>query len=117
VIIGHSRVPGLTEASLPAGESPTALRTLRAQAGATVLILTDNLSMAAASTALAITPSQAATRSLTAGADVAMVSRDPVDGVTSALAQAINDGQLPRSQAVASARRVLRTKMQVAAQR
>jgi beta-N-acetylhexosaminidase len=46
VMVGHLRVPGLTEASLPASELPTALRTLRADAGPTTLILTDDLSMA-----------------------------------------------------------------------
>jgi beta-N-acetylhexosaminidase len=117
VIVGHLRVPGLTEAALPASESPTALRTLRAQAGASVLILTDDLSMAAASKALGISPAQAAVNSLVAGADVAMVCWDPVDGVTSAVSQAINDGRLPRNQAVASARRVLRTKALVAQRR
>ena len=117
VMVGHLRVPGLTEASLPASESPTALRTLRADAGPTTLILTDDLSMAAASTALDITAAQAAVRSLVAGADLAMVCWNPVDEVTSAVAQAINNGRLPRGQAVASARRVLQTKVQVAAQR
>jgi beta-glucosidase-like glycosyl hydrolase len=115
VMIAHLRVPGLTEASLPASESPTALRTLRAEAGPTVLILTDDLSMDAASKALGISPAQAAVRALVAGADVAMVCWAPIDGVTSAVTQALNDGQLPRAQAVASARRVLRAKRQVAA--
>jgi beta-N-acetylhexosaminidase len=117
VLVGHLRVPGLTEGVLPASESPTALRTLRAQAGASVLILTDDLSMAAASKSLGISPAQAAVRSLVAGADVAMVCWAPVDGVTSAVTQALKDGRLPRAQAVVSARRVLRTKMQVAAGR
>jgi beta-N-acetylhexosaminidase len=117
VMVGHLRVPGLTEASLPASESPTALRTLRADAGPATLILTDDLSMAAASTALDITAAQAAVRSLVAGADLAMVCWNPVDEVTSAVAQAINNGRLPRGQAVASARRVLQTTVQVAAQR
>jgi len=80
VIIGHLRVPGLTEGSLPAIEPPTALRTLRAQAGASVLIMTDDLSMAAASKTLGITSAQAAVRSLVAGADVAMVCWAPADG-------------------------------------
>ena len=115
VMIAHLRVPGLTEASLPASESPTALRTLRAEAGPSVLILTDDLSMDAASKALGISPAQAAVRALVAGADVAMVCWAPIDGVTSAVTQALNDGQLPRAQAVASARRVLRAKRQVAA--
>jgi beta-N-acetylhexosaminidase len=115
VLVGHLRVPGLTEGSLPASESPAALRTLRAQAGVPVLIVTDDLSMAAASTTLGITPAQAAVRSLEAGADIAMVCGAPLDGVTSAVTQAIKNGQLPRDQAVASARRVLQVKMHVAA--
>jgi beta-N-acetylhexosaminidase len=117
VIVGHLRVPGLTEGPLPASQSPTALRTLRTQAGGSVLILTDDLSMAAASKTLGITPAQAAVRSLVAGADIAMVCWDPVDPVTTAVAQALDDGRLPRTQAVASARRVLRAKMHVTAAR
>jgi len=115
VMVGHLRVPGLTEGSLPATESQGALRALRAQAGTPVLIMTDDLSMAAASTTLGISPAQAAVRSLVAGADLAMVCWAPVDGVTSAVRQAIDDGRLPRNQAVASARRVLRTQMSLAA--
>ena len=115
VMVGHLQVPGLTEGSLPASESPTALRTLRAQAGASVLIMTDDLSMAAASTTLGITPAQAAVRSLVAGADVAMACWAPVDQVISAVTQAIDNGQLPRNKAVASARRVLTLKTHLAA--
>jgi beta-N-acetylhexosaminidase len=110
VMVGHLQVPGLTEGSLPASESPTALRTLRAQAGTSVLIMTDDLSMAAASTTLGITPAKAAVRSLVAGADVAMACWAPVDQVISAVTQAIDTGRLPRNQAVASARRVLKLK-------
>lgn len=117
VMVGHLRVPGLTEGSLPASESPTAFRALRAQAGANVLVVTDDLSMAAASKTLGITPAQAAVRSLVSGADVAMVCWAPVDEVISAVARAIDDGRLPRKQAVASAGRVLRVKMHVAAPR
>jgi len=117
VMVGHLRVPGLTEGSWPASESPAALRALRAQAGGAVLIVTDDLSMDAASKTLGISASKAAVRSLVSGADVAMVCWAPLDGVTSAVKQAIDDGRLPRSQAVASARRVLQTKMRVTAQR
>ena len=117
VMVGHLRVPGLTEGSLPASESPTALRTLRARAGGSALIITDDLSMAAASTTLGISAAQAAVRSLAAGADAAMACWAPLDTVTSAVTQAINDGRLPRQQAVASARRVLKIKMQLAAPR
>ncbi len=117
VMVGHLRVPGLTEGALPASESPAAMRALRARAGDSALILTDDLSMAAASKALGISPAQAGVRSLVAGADVAMVCWAPVDAVTSAVSQAINDGRLPRQQAVASARRVLSTKTWLAGQR
>ena len=117
VMVGHLRVPGLTEGALPATESRAAMRALRAQAGPAVLIVTDDLSMAAASTTLRISPAQAAVRSLVAGADVAMACWAPLDQVTSAVTRAIDDGHLPRSQAVASARRVLLTKMQVTAAR
>ncbi|MBC7558068.1 MAG: hypothetical protein H7270_01670 [Dermatophilaceae bacterium] len=113
VMVGHLRVPGLTEGALPATESRAAMRALRAQTGPDVLIMTDDLSMAAASTTLGISPAQAAVRSLVAGADVAMACWAPLDPVTFAVTQAIDDGRLPRSQAVASARRVLLTKMQV----
>jgi beta-N-acetylhexosaminidase len=113
VMVGHLRVPGLTEGLLPASESPTAIRALRALAGGTALIMTDDLSMAAASTTLGITPAQAAVRSLVAGSDVAMVCWVPAEVVISAVAKGIDDGQLPRAQAVASARRVLRLKLAV----
>lgn len=117
VMVGHLRVPGLTEGSLPASESPAAIRALRAQAGTTVLILTDDLSMAAPSTTVGITPVQAAVRSLSAGVDIAMVCWSPVDAVVSEVAHAIEDGTFPRAQAVASARRVLHAKMLVASPR
>src|SRR5664280_1802953 len=96
VLVGHLNVPGLTQGSSPASQSTPALRALRAQAGPTVLIMTDDLSMAAATTALGITPAQAAVKSLTAGADVAMVCWAPLDGVLSAVTLAINNGSLPR---------------------
>ncbi|MDQ1537143.1 MAG: beta-N-acetylhexosaminidase [Actinomycetota bacterium] len=115
VMVGHLRVPGLTEGSLPASESPNALRALRTQAGQSALIMTDDLSMAAASTTLGITAAQAAVGSLVAGADLTMACWAPVDQVTSAVTQAINSGRLPRSQAIASARRVMRAKALVAA--
>ena len=117
VLVGHLNVPGLTQGSSPASESTPALRALRAQAGPAVLIMTDDLSMAAASTALGITPAQAAVKSLTAGADIAMVCWTPLDGVLSAVTLAINNGSLPRAQAVTSARRVLHVKDQVTATR
>ena len=117
VLVGHLIVPGLTEGSLPASESPTAMRALRAEAGPAALIMTDDLSMAAATTALGITPAMAAVRSLVSGADVAMVCWAPLDEVISAVTRSIDDGRLPRSQAIASARRVLHVRERLAAPR
>jgi beta-N-acetylhexosaminidase len=114
VMVGHLRVPGLTEGSLPATQSAAAMRALRAQAGPAAFIVTDDLSMAAASTTLGITAAQAAARSLVAGADVAMVCFAPVDAVISTVAEAIDDGRLSRGRVIASARRILRVKAQVA---
>lgn len=107
VMVGHLRVPGLTEPGLPASLSPTALATLRKAAGPNTVIMTDSLSMGAVTSAMHQTGSQAAVRSLIAGADMALVqAADPL-AVARAIQRAISNGRLPRPQAVASARRVL----------
>jgi beta-N-acetylhexosaminidase len=110
VMVGHLRSRGLTEPGRPASESPRALRYLRRTAGDEVVILTDALNMAAASTSLGITPAQAAVRALRAGADWALVcSNHPLKAVGT-VRDAIASGQLPRAQAEASAERILRLK-------
>lgn len=109
VMVGHLRSDGLTEPGVPATLSPNALRVLRERAGPATVILTDSLSMAAASTAVGLTPADAAVRSLVAGADWAMVCADPL-GTVAAVTGALGRGELPRTQAVASARRVLAVK-------
>jgi beta-N-acetylhexosaminidase len=110
VMVGHLRVPGLTLGREPASESAVALRYLRSVAGPTTLILTDDLSMAAASHSLGITPAAAAVRALQAGADMALVAHGQVRTVIAAIAAAIASGALPRDRAVASARRILAVK-------
>jgi beta-N-acetylhexosaminidase len=117
VLVGHLTVPGLTEGSLPTSESPTAMRALRVEAGPAALIMTDDLSMAAATTALGITPAMAAVRSLVSGADMAMVCWAPLDEVILGVTRSIDDGRLPRSQAIASARRVLQVRERLAVPR
>ena len=109
VMVGHLRSDGLTEPGVPATLSPNALRVLRERAGPATVILTDSLSMAASSAALGISPADAAARSLVAGADWAMVCADPF-GSVAAVTGALDRGELPREQAVASARRVLALK-------
>lgn len=109
VMVGHLVVPGLSESpTTPASESPRALAYLRAQAGPDATIITDSLNMASASSALGISPGEAAVRALVAGADAAL-SCTPT-GVVASIASAINGGRLGRSAAVAKARRVLSLK-------
>ncbi|MDQ1629550.1 MAG: beta-N-acetylhexosaminidase [Actinomycetota bacterium] len=110
VMVGHLTSRGLTEPGVPASESPRALRYLRGRAGNETVILTDSLSMTAASTAQGLTPIGAAVRSLRAGADWALVcNRHPLRAVA-AIRDSITSGRLPRPQAVASARRIVALK-------
>ena len=108
VMVGHLSVPGLTEGALPATESPRALSYLRAHAEPSTLIITDSLSMAAASTAIHRTIPQAAVAALRAGADVALTCSTA--GVVTAIARAISTGVLPRTAALAKVRRLLAVK-------
>lgn len=111
VMVGHLRSEGLTEPGVPATLSPNALRVLRARSGPSTVILTDSVSMAASSSAVGLTPPQAAVRSLQAGADWAMSCVDAI-GAVGAVQQALDGGQLQRAALVASARRVLAVKQQ-----
>jgi len=107
VMVGHLLSRGLTRGEVPASLSRRALRYLRESAEPGTVILTDSLAMAAASTALGITPVQAAVRALRAGADWAMPCDARPLGTVTAVRDALRDGRLPRRQAVASARRIL----------
>lgn len=107
VMVGHLLSRGLTRGDVPASLSRRALRYLRDSAQPDTVILTDSLAMAAASTALGITPARAAVRALRAGADWAMPCDARPMGTVTAVRDALRDGRLPRRQAVASARRIL----------
>lgn len=107
VMVGHLIVPGLTEADVPASMSPAALRVLRADIGPNRLILTDSVAMGAVTESMGQTQTQAAVRSLVAGADVALLKTSDPLAVVKGIAGAIRFGELPHDQAVASARRVL----------
>ena len=72
VMVGHLLSAGLTRDGVPTSESPHALHYLRRSAGPDAVILTDSLSMAAASASLGISPVRATVRALKAGADWAM---------------------------------------------
>lgn len=77
-------------------------------AGPSTLIITDSLSMAAASSAIHRTIPQAAVAALRAGADVALTCSTV--GVVTAIARAISTGVRPRSAALAKVRRLLTVK-------
>jgi beta-N-acetylhexosaminidase len=108
VMVGHLKVPGLTESGVPASLSPNAMRYLRRRLGGARLILTDSLSMAAI-TNMGLSPADAAVRALRAGADMALVTSDPLP-VMSRIRAAIDAGTYPRASAIASVRRVLAAK-------
>ncbi|MDR0519584.1 MAG: hypothetical protein LBG82_05995 [Clostridiales Family XIII bacterium] len=111
VMVGHVRVPGLTEKAWPTTLSKNAYRYLREKAGADTVIVTDSLSMAASSTAVGLSTKKAAVRALASGADIALVvSDDSADSMIGYVAKAIKSGKIPRQQAEESAKRILRLK-------
>lgn len=110
VMVGHLLARGLTRHGVPTSLSPRALRYLRRSAGPDTVVVTDSLAMAAASSALGITPARAAVRSLRAGADWVMPCDAAPLRAVHAIRRALDDGTLRRSRAVASARRVLALK-------
>lgn len=106
VMVGHLRSDGLTEPGVPATLSPNAMRVLRSRIPASTVVLSDSVSMGAASAELGLRPADAAVRSLQAGADWVMSCVDPLAAVD-ALQLALDSGGVARDAAVASARRVL----------
>lgn len=112
VMVGHLRSAGLTEPGLPATLSPNAMRVLRKRAGPATVLLTDSVSMAAASSALGLRVPQAAARALRAGADWAMTCQNPV-GAVNEIAAALDRGHLSRKATEASARRILAVKQRL----
>lgn len=115
VMVGHLKVPGLTESGTPASLSPNAMRYLRARLGSSRLILTDSLSMGAI-TGMGISAAEASVRALRAGADMALVTSDPVP-VIARIKTALDNGTYSRAAAIASVRRVLAAKRTVNAPR
>ena len=110
VMVGHLLSRGLTRGQVPASLSPRALSYLRRSAGPEPVILTDSLAMAAASSALGISPARAAVRALRAGADWAMACDAAPLRAVAEIRRALDAGTLDRAQAVASARRILELK-------
>ena len=111
VMVGHLQSAGLTERGTPASQSPGAMAYLREKAGPQTVIVTDSLSMAAASSSLGISERTAAVRALRAGADWALVCSSNTAAVVDAIRSAIASGRLPRAQAITSVRRILELKL------
>lgn len=109
VMVGHLRVPGLTEDGLPATLSANALAALREQAGPKTIIVTDNVGMGAI-TALGFSQPTAAVKALESGADMVVVSGTEVPQVEQAIVEAMREGRLSRDQVVDSAVRIANQK-------
>ncbi len=110
VMVGHLLSKGLTTGDVPTSLSPRSLHYLRRSAGPDVVLLTDSLAMAAASSSLGITPARAAVRALRAGADWAMACDASPLTAAAAVRRALDSGGLDRDRADASARRILALK-------
>jgi beta-N-acetylhexosaminidase len=107
VMVGHLLSAGLTRDGVPTSLSPHALRYLRGTANPRTVVMTDSLAMGAVTTALGISTAQATVRALRAGADWAMPCDASPMRAAAAVRAALDDGRLPRRQAVRSARRIL----------
>ena len=107
VMVAHVQSKGLTEAGQPATQSKRAIRILRQQAGPDRVIMTDSLSMAAASSARGLSHPQAVVKSLAAGVDWAMVCTNSVRSTVTEVRKAIKRGDLSRSQLRDSAKRII----------
>ncbi|MFN8125663.1 MAG: glycoside hydrolase family 3 N-terminal domain-containing protein [Candidatus Nanopelagicales bacterium] len=106
VLVAHVKSRGLTRGGAPASQSPRALRVLRAQAGPEAVIITDSLSMAAASSARGLSEPAATIAALRAGADWAMVCTPRMGRVIDRVARAIRTGDLDRARVEHSAERI-----------
>lgn len=106
VMVSHARVPGLT-GGLPATQSARAYQALRQQAGDRVVIMTDSLAMAAVTSSMRQSQTEAAIRALRSGADLALVQGASPKSMITNIAKAISSGKINRAKAVASTKRVL----------
>jgi beta-N-acetylhexosaminidase len=107
VMVAHVQSKGLTKSGQPATQSKRAIRTLRKQAGPDTVIMTDSLSMAAASSARGLSESQAVVAALRAGVDWAMVCTNSIRSTVSAITKAIKTDTVRRTQLRESAVRVM----------
>lgn len=105
-MVSHARVPGLT-GGLPATQSARAYQALRQQAGDRVVIMTDSLAMAAVTSSMRQSQTEAAIRALRSGADLALVQGASPKSMITNIAKAISSGKINRAKAVASTKRVL----------
>lgn len=108
VMVAHVQSAGLTRRGEPATQSQRALRVLREQAGPDAVIITDSLSMAAASSARGLSEPAAVVAALRAGADWAMVCTSRTGAAVAAVARALRSGELSRPALEASYRRIAR---------
>ena len=106
VMVAHVQSAGLTAAGVPASQSPKAIAVLRSQAGPDAVIMTDSLSMAAATSARGLSEPQAVVAALQAGVDWAMVCTTRTDPVIKAVAKAIRTKKLSKAQLQESAGRI-----------
>lgn len=106
VMVAHVQAKGLTKAGEPATQSKRALRVLRKRAGPDAVIVTDSLSMAAASSARGLNNAKAVVASLRAGADWAMVCTDNLRPIVKRVKRAIKRGKLSRAALRQSAQRI-----------
>ncbi len=110
IMVSHVVVPGLTGPTEPASLSRAAITDeLRGRQGFSGLVITDSLGMGAV---IDSTPQDEATElAISAGADIALLSgTDAVLPALDRLTEAITSERIPRSQVVASVRRILTAK-------
>lgn len=100
VLIGHIGLPGAEDT--PATFNPDVYDSLRDDVGFEGVAVTDALNMGA----VAEEPGQETVRAIAAGADLALMPPNSADAVT-ALAQALDSGELPRERVVEAATRVV----------
>ncbi len=112
VMVGHLAVPGLTKGREPATLSPSALSYLRERVGPNSLIVTDSLSMDAATATTGGSVPRATLRALKAGVDVALLCGGTA-GVEKAVTAAIGTGYLSRIEMEHKVMRILAYKRSV----
>ena len=106
VMVAHVQSQGLTKPGVPASQSGRAIKVLRSEAGPQAVIMTDSLSMAAASSARGYSPAKAVVTALKAGVDWAMVCTSSITSSVNAIKKALKRGTLQRAQLETAAARI-----------